>query len=268
MSTLSYPFDIGSNPEHQHVFFLRTYMDESTSLGGSSRGGGESMSSVVSAEVQKLSSNMEFQRRGASRGGSIANDDSVKIGISRASDTERGSKKAGKETASAQAKFKQEAYDRATGGIKGNVILPFPHSISMSDGWTWETVSFQRTALGETVTGNFAAGTQKLGSTVAGLGGRLIMENADKLVAHKMGRVTNPRKETMFQEPEQRQYSFSWDFTPRNQKDSDSLNEIIKFLKYSSAPAAYKDEHALYHYPSEYQPFFLSNGKENNILER
>jgi hypothetical protein len=258
--SLHFPSDIASNSEHQHVFFLRVYQDETAPLGDSSKSGGEDMSSAVSSEVQKLSKNMAGVRTGSPRG-DVRNEQVQVFERGVGKDEEGNDVKTMTEIA-----VDESTYAKSSGGIKDNVVLPFPHQISMSDGWTWETVSFQRSALGNMVTGNFASATQQAGQVVAGMAGKLFLENADKLIAHKMKRVVNPRKETMFQEPEQRTFSFSWEFTPRNQKDSDNLKEIIQFLKYSSAPSAYKGDHALFEYPSEYQIFFLSGGEENQYI--
>jgi len=162
--------------------------------------------------------------------------------------------------------FQQTTYNSAAVKNKDSVGLPFPQEISIGNGWEWETVSFQRTALAEALTGNFTAAGQALGASVAGGIGKIAVENADKLVQHHFKRVANPRKESMFKEPGQRSFSFSWKFAPRNQKDSDNIQEIISLLKYHASPATYEDEHSLFMYPSEFQPFFLSNAEENPYI--
>ncbi len=96
--------------------------------------------------------------------------------------------------------------------------------------------------------------------------GKLATDNAEKLLQHQVARVTNPRKEAMFQEPNMRTYSFEFDFAPRNQKESDSAQKIIQLLKYHAAPELFKGENALYNYPSEFQIYFVSNGSENPYI--
>jgi len=248
MGIVHYPYDLASNPEYQHVFYLRIYANESASLSNSSRSADQSTDENVSAEMQKISSG-NF-RTGKPQGESAA---SYPI---EGEDKEGGGDQ----------EYQQVAYTSSSVADKDSIGLPFPQEISVGNGWEWETVSFQRTALAEALTGNWSVAAERLGADIAGGIGKIAVENADKLVQHHFKRVANPRKESMFKEPGQRSFSFSWKFAPRNQADSDNIQKIISLLKYHASPATNNDDHSLFQYPSEFQPFFLSNAEENPYI--
>ena len=71
-------------------------------------------------------------------------------------------------------------------------------------------------------------------SAVEILGGEL---NAKRGLAAVTGKVMNPRRETLFVSPEMRKFEFTFEFAPRNEKESLSLREIIKTLKHHAYPA-------------------------------
>ena len=169
-------------------------------------------------------------------------------------------------SAAAEAVFTETPYAKSHKVNSDAIYLPFPQSINMSDGWQWETVSFQRTVAGEIAAGNIAEGAEKAIQSGVGAVGGVLMENADKFMKHQVARVSNPRKESMFQEPNMRKYSFEFDFAPRNKKESEDAQTIIQLLKYHASPELYTGNNALYNYPSEFQIYFVSGGKENQYI--
>lgn len=247
MGIVHYPYDLASNPEYQHVFYLRIYSNESAKLDGSSRTSDQATDANVSEEIRKISSGTYRRGRPSGDGANLSNSMDPPDG-------------------DGDQEFKQIAYGSASVANKDSVALPFPQEISVGNGWEWETVSFQRTALAEALTGNFAVAAERLGADIAGGVGKIAVENADKLVQHHFKRVANPRKESMFQEPAQRSFSFTWKLAPRNQADSDNIQKIISLLKYHASPATSNEDHSLFQYPSEFQPLFLSNAEENPYI--
>jgi hypothetical protein len=248
MGIVHYPYDLASNPEHQHVFYLRIYSNESASLSNSSRSADQSTDANVSAEIQKISGG-NF-RMGKTQGEAASQPRHYMADKESGGDQE----------------YVQTSYNSSAIRNKDSVALPFPQEIAIGNGWEWETTSFQRTALAEALTGNWAIAAERLSADISGGIGKIAVENADKLVQHHFKRVANPRKESMFKEPTQRSFSFSWKFAPRNQDDSDNIQQIISLLKYHASPATYGDDHSLFQYPSEFQPFFLSNAEENPYI--
>ena len=88
-------------------------------------------------------------------------------------------------------------------------------------------------------------------------GYKAVNENADRLIMHKQRKAVNPRKESLFNEPDMRTFSFEFDFAPRNQKETDTAQQIIQLFKYHASPELYDGDNALYNYPSEFQIYFV-----------
>ena len=163
--------------------------------------------------------------------------------------------------------FSDTTYSRAKVLNQDSVFLPFPQNIAMKDGWNWETVSFQKSAVGELVKGDVGEAMEKaLTDAIGGVGTMTGSENVGKLVDHSKRRVSNPRKESMFNEPEMRTFSFEFDFAPRSYGESENLNALIQLFKYHASPELFNGDNALYNYPSEFQIYFVSHGEENKYI--
>ena len=243
---IKFPIDLDETDEHKHFLVFRIYSNSSAGLAGdgrnSSAGSGSRPENELLAKLDK------------SRG--------QKPKYNNSGDSSR----AGANVDAIGTAFSQTTYQRAKKVNQDAIYLPFPQAINMTDGWAWETVSFQKSVLGEAITMNIDDAIERGMQDLVGGVGKLATDNAEKLMQHQVARVTNPRKEAMFQEPNMRTYSFEFDFAPRNKKESDSAQKVIQLFKYHSAPELFKGENALYNYPSEFQIYFVSNGSENQYL--
>lgn len=256
---IKFPSDLDESDEHQHFIALRIYSNSSASLEGSSSTVKEEDDPMASAPQEDDILSKLDNSRGQKPDYSNVGDDAANEG---------GIGKAVSDSASAatEAVFTETSYRKSHKVNSDAIYLPFPQSINMSDGWQWETVSFARTVVGELTAGNAAEGAEKAITTGASAVGSVIMENMDKFLDHQKARVSNPRKESMFQEPNMRKYSFEFDFAPRNKKESNDAQTIIQLLKYHASPELYAGNNALYNYPSEFQIYFVSGGKENQYI--
>jgi hypothetical protein len=257
---IKFPEDLGEGGEHHHYMVFRIYSNSSASLGGSSVPvAGED--SEFSSPENALLKDLDTSRDNKPDYSSTMNDANAGMLADIGSGIDAQVK------AAKDANFSDTTYSRAKKVNQDAIYLPMPQSINMSDGWQWETVSFQKTALGELIKGDGSEALQKaFQDLVGGVSGKLTTENADKLIQHNMRRVVNPRKETMFSEPNMRTYSFEFDFAPRTTEESGNAQAIINLFKYHAAPELYQGDNALYNYPSEFQVYFVSNGKENNYI--
>ena len=250
---VKFPIDLDESSEHHHFLVFRIYSNSSASLSGEKKKDvqdNENASRPESALLGKLDSS-----RGA------------KPNYSNIGDTPDTFDQVGEVAAAAKDMIVSDTTYRPAEKVNTDAIyLPFPQAINMSDGWSWETVSFQKTALGEAAKGDIAEAAERGAQDIIGGVGKLAMENADKFMQHAVRRVVNPRKESMFQEPNMRTYSFEFDFAPRNQKESDAAQQVIQLFKYHSSPELYAGDNALYNYPSEFQIYFVSNGSENQYI--
>ncbi len=256
---IKFPADIAENSEHNHYMIFRIYSNTAASLGGNSAPvapGGSEFSTPESDLLRSIdtSRDQKPQYKSTMPQSSSTLDD-IASTVGELTD------------AAKSANFSDTTATRATTISKDVIYLPMPQSVSMQDGWQWETVSFQKTSFGELVKGDGSEAMQKAFTDfVGGISGKLTTDNADKLIAQQMRRVVNPRKEAMFQEPNMRTYQYEFDLAPRNQKESENAQAIINLFKYHAAPELYQGDNAMYMYPSEFQVYFISNGKENEYI--
>ena len=139
----------------------------------------------------------------------------------------------------------------------GSIILPIPAQLTDSNSANWKSgnMNFAQEAglnaarqgmggdakgVGETVNqivSDFKAtpiikdyfATQALNS----LGGNMSMES---VMARSSGQVINPNMELLFSGPNLRQFSFQFKFTPRYQKEAETIRTIMKAFKRNMAP--------------------------------
>ena len=153
------------------------------------------------------------------------------------------------------------------------IILPMPQNLTVSDGWNWEMLSFQKGAIGEAVSGLVSGGGDLegagavMGSKIAGGLANVLMENGERLFEAANRVAFNPRKEMLFNEPNQRNFTFEYDFAPRNQQDSEALRDILSLFKIHAAPERIENG-ALFKYPSEFQIVFHTGDGENGFISR
>jgi hypothetical protein len=101
------------------------------------------------------------------------------------------------------------------------------------------------------------------GSSTAGAVSSLI-EAAPKLAGYPI----NPRVEVMFSNTRLRQFMFEVLMAPRNQKESETIQEIIKTLRYYSAPELGGGLSLTWIPPAEFDITFYNKGEENTKLPR
>ena len=68
---------------------------------------------------------------------------------------------------------------------------------------------------------------QAIAGNIAGVGGQLI---------RRQGSVMNPNVELLFEKPELRSFKFDFSLSPRNVKEAQTVKQIIRLFKQSSAP--------------------------------
>ena len=79
--------------------------------------------------------------------------------------------------------------------------------------------------------------------------------------------ATNPKKEVMFDDFLFRTFTFSYQFAPKSEKESDMVNDIIETFRYYSLPEIAPGK---FHYifPSEFEITFMQGTKENPHIPR
>lgn len=77
----------------------------------------------------------------------------------------------------------------------------------------------------------------------------------------------NPFKEVLFQTVDFRSFTFKYRFLPKNQKEADTVKEIIDTFKYHMHPELSKNK-LFFIYPSEFQISYVYQKKENEYFHR
>lgn len=82
------------------------------------------------------------------------------------------------------------------------------------------------------------------------------------------GMAPNPKKEQVFKNVNFREFTFDYQFAPRNANEAANVREIIKLFKLHMHPE-YKDKNNfVFIYPSEFDIFYYQGGVENLNLHR
>lgn len=82
------------------------------------------------------------------------------------------------------------------------------------------------------------------------------------------GLAPNPMKEQVFKNVNYREFTFDYQFSPRNSTEAANVREIIKLFKLHMHPE-YKDKNNfVFIYPSEFDIYYYQNGTENLNLHR
>ena len=84
-----------------------------------------------------------------------------------------------------------------------------------------------------------------------------------------VGVAVNPRNETFYSSPQQRSFSFEFDFWPRNPKEAEAVEKIIAIFKYNSAPGfADKTLQSVFTIPNYWRISYMYNNGENPHLNK
>ena len=82
------------------------------------------------------------------------------------------------------------------------------------------------------------------------------------------GLAPNPRKEQIFKHVNFRNFTFDYQFYPRDAKEAENVLNIIYEFKYHMHPEFKDANNFLYIYPSEFDIFYYNNGQENLNVNR
>lgn len=108
-------------------------------------------------------------------------------------------------------------------------------------------------------------------SNVPGVGGALnetLQEtNSAAVRAAATRTVANPRKEMMFRDVGVRTHSFSFDFAPKNEKEAETVLNIIRMLRYHAYPGLQGGGGHFFTFPAEFElTFFTIQGDSGMVV--
>tara|TARA_Y100001935_G_scaffold253931_1_gene261519 strand:+ start:24 stop:1073 length:1050 start_codon:yes stop_codon:yes gene_type:complete len=88
-----------------------------------------------------------------------------------------------------------------------------------------------------------------------------------RFVQKRSGVALNPRQEQFYDSPDFREFSYSFDFWPRNAKEAEAVDEIIKIFKYNSAPGLNAGtQGAFFDIPNYFKISYMFNNQVNPHL--
>jgi|688.fasta_scaffold129025_3 hypothetical protein len=174
------------------------------------------------------------------------------------------------------------SFPRATRRIRKSIALHMPTPMIYTSVQRFEEVSLTAMmgqGLGALAGGlagaltQYASGILGLGTEVAA-GVRQLLDGAGKMVgvaSAMTGYPINPRVEILFSNTDQRQFAFEVMMAPHNREESIAVREIVKALRFYSAPELTTDVTGfipLYIPPAEFDITFFTRGIENTNIPR
>ena len=80
------------------------------------------------------------------------------------------------------------------------------------------------------------------------------------------GTALNPRNEQFYDSPDFRNFSYSFDFWPRNEKEAKAVSDIITIFKYNSSPGLKGEAGAIFEIPNYFRISYMHKGEVNENL--
>jgi len=116
-------------------------------------------------------------------------------------------------------------------------------------------------------TGSEANAAETFGN-IAGAGGKklgIFGEGIENVLLQSFGYAQNPQVEVLFETTDLRQFEYAFNFLPRNEDEAREVLNIIKVLRFYSAPELAQGTRGRYFIPPaefDIQYMFIDNGKE------
>jgi len=158
------------------------------------------------------------------------------------------------------------------------IALHTPNNMSTTYSVSYEEEETDTFAMGIAAVGTISpafkkAAEQKGMSDVSGSVAAAVLAQGLKLpgsagVSKVTGLAPNPRKEQIFKHVNFRQFTFDYQFYPRDQQEAENVLNIIYQFKLHMHPEFKDANNFLYVYPSEFDIFYYNGGQENLNVNR
>ena len=155
------------------------------------------------------------------------------------------------------------------------VALHVPNQLNIRYSMDWatdDTFAFQAAAMANREVAK-AATTGGAKSNLMGTAGSILTSMAlqapgGAALSAASGLASNPKKEQIFKNVNFREFTFDYQFSPRNADEADNVIKIINTFKLHMHPE-YKDlNNFVFIYPSEFDIYYYQGGVENLNLHR
>ena len=158
------------------------------------------------------------------------------------------------------------------------IALHTPNNLSTTYSVNYDEEDTDTFAMGLAAVGEISpafkkAAEQKGMSDVSGSIAAAVLAQGLKLpgsagISKVTGLAQNPRKEQIFKHVNFRQFTFDYQFYPRDAKEAENVLNIIYQFKLHMHPEFKDANNFLYIYPSEFDIFYYNGGKENLNINR
>ena len=138
----------------------------------------------------------------------------------------------------------------------GSIILPIPAQLTDSNSANWKSGNMnfmQEQGLGaakDLMGGDAEGAGRRINDVISGATGGLVKDyfatqalnslggnmSLEAVMARSSGQIINPNMELLFSGPNLRQFSFQFKFTPRFQREAQTIRTIMKAFKRNMAP--------------------------------
>lgn len=156
--------------------------------------------------------------------------------------------------------------------LSSAIVLYVPNNLRTGYSVNWSEDDFQKEEMyAETALelSKFAAGeeSQTITKTLGGIAARKLngmnyVQRATKITPG------NAKAEQLFKGVNFRDFSFDYQFSPRNEKEAEVVMNIIRMFRHHMLPE-FKDQASfLYIYPSEFDIRYYKGSKENEYIEK
>ena len=91
-----------------------------------------------------------------------------------------------------------------------------------------------------------------------------------KLSSKAFGVAVNPHEEMFYEGPSFREFSYAFDFYPRDEKEMKDVQNIVKLFKYHQAPDLDMSKYGgrLFNVPSEFEIHYMYQDRVNNYMNK
>lgn len=163
-----------------------------------------------------------------------------------------------------------------------SITLPMPGGLNFSLNAQWSQTDFGQIGMGidqgsdlsemNAVSGGKLAGYLAL-NTVGSIAGKLAngAVKGKELVQLATATVENNYSETLFKSVDNRTFNWNWTLTPRNAKEAETLDNMLRLFRFHMLPE-FRDDigngNAFMLYPSSFDIVFWQDGAPNRYIPR
>mgnify|MGYP001188366550 CR=1 FL=1 len=161
-------------------------------------------------------------------------------------------------------------------GVKVNYGQNYGAEATELSGTTANTIGIAKSAVKTTdqlkaIIGGVAGGLGQYGKNI--VGEALSMVGAGdpiKLASKAFGVAVNPHEEMFYEGPSFREFSYAFDFYPRDEKEMKDVQNIVKLFKYHQAPDLDMSKYGgrLFNVPSEFEIHYMYQDRVNNYMNK